>query len=127
MDPQQDHQWTPERQIGYPLILEVAPSPDGRQVLYVVREPLMTEDRSEFVSHLYLAGADGGDPVQLTFGEHRNSTPRWSPDGLNIAFLSTRSGKANLYAMRAAGGEAWPLTKYDKTDISTLRWSPDGT
>ena len=61
------YQWTPERQIGYPSILEVAPSPGGRRVLYVVREPLLTEERSEFISHLYLQEVDGGEPLQLTF------------------------------------------------------------
>lgn len=121
------YQWTAERQIGYPLILEVAPSPDGRQILHVVREPLMTEERSEFISHLYLAAADGGEPVQLTFGAHKNSGPRWSPDCRFIAFLSTRSGKANLFVMRASGGEAWALTAYEKTVITAVHWSPDGT
>ena len=78
----------------------MAPAPDGRRTLYVVREPLLRGDRSEFVSHLYLAAGDD-DPVQLTFGDHRNTTPRWSPDGRHIAFLSTRDGRANVYCLRA--------------------------
>ena len=118
--------WAIERRIGYPAIQEVALSPDGRRALYVVREPLMTDDRSEFISHLYLASEDGAEPIQLTFGEQANSGPRWSSDGQYIAFLSKRSGKANVYAMRASGGEAWALTGYDKTDVVRLRWSPDG-
>lgn len=118
--------WDVERRIAYPMIQEVAPSPDGRHVAYVVREPLLTDEKSEFISHLYLAMADGGAPTQLTFGESGNSSPRWSPDGQYLAFISRRSGKANVYALRVGGGEAWALTRYDKTDVQDLRWSPDG-
>ena len=127
MDSSPSYQWTPERQIGYPQILEVAPAPDGHTVAYVVREPLLTEERSEFISHLYLARLDGSEPVQLTFGPHSNSKPCWSPDGRVIAFLSMRAGKANLWAMRPSGGEAWALTQFEKSAISTLKWSPNGT
>src|SRR5262245_51337106 len=118
--------WAIERQIAYPLIQEAQPSPDGRHVLYVVREPLMSDEKSEFISHLYLVSADGGGPAQLTFGEHRNRCPRWSPDGQYIAFLSNRSKKDNLYVMSASHGEAWALTRYEKTDVMTLKWAPDG-
>src|SRR5512146_2437213 len=118
--------WDVEHRIAYPLIQEVAPSPDGRHVAYVVREPLLTDEKSEFISHLYLASADGGAPTQLTFGESANSAPRWSPDGQYLAFISKRSGKANVHAMRLAGGEAWALTRYEKTDVQDLRWAPDG-
>ena len=122
------YRWTPERYVTYPRIQEVVASPDGRAVLCVVREPLLSEERSEYLSHLYLATADGdGTLQQLTFGEHRNTNPQWSPDGVFIAFVSTRSGTANLYAMRAAGGEAWALTGEDKTGVSSPKWSPDGS
>ncbi len=120
------YRWMAEKQVHYPLITEVMPSPDGRRVVYAVREPLMTDEKSEFLTHLYLASADGGDPLQLTFGEYSNRGAQWSPDGRYIAFLSTRDGKSNVYVMRADGGEAWALTRYEKTDVSALKWSPDG-
>jgi hypothetical protein len=46
------YQWSVEQQVGYPLIAELAIAPDGRQVIYVAREPLMTDDRSEFIGQL---------------------------------------------------------------------------
>jgi dipeptidyl aminopeptidase/acylaminoacyl peptidase len=119
--------WPVEPRLAYPVIPEVAPSPDGRQVAYTVREPLLTDEKSEFLIHLYLATRDGGEPVQLTYGDSSDSNPAWSPDGRYLAFLSTRSGKRNIYVLRADGGEAWPLTRYDKTDVAGLRWSPEGT
>lgn len=122
----QSLQWTIERRISYPSIEDVVPSPDGTRVAYVVREPLLTDERSEFIHQIYLA-APGDEPVQLTFGEHRGFCPRWSPDGRFIAFISNRTGHANVYVLRVDGGEAWALTKDEKTDVSSLKWSPDGT
>lgn len=119
-------QWTTERQIYYPMITELALSPDGGRVVYAVREPLMTDDKSEYITHLYLVSTGDGEPVQLTFGSHSERCPRWSPDGRHLAFLSNRAGKDNLYSMRADGGEAWPLTAYEKTGIKTVEWAPDG-
>ncbi|MCD6291419.1 MAG: S9 family peptidase [Anaerolineae bacterium] len=119
--------WKIEKQIYYPSITEVAPSPDGRWVVYAVKEPLMTDERSEFLTHLYLASADGDEHFQLTFGEYSDRGAQWSPDGRYIAFLSTRNKeKANIYIMRVNGGEAWALTCYEKTNVAALKWSPDG-
>ncbi len=128
MSEENAYQWTIERLIHYPLITEVAPSPDGHRLVFTVREPLLTDEKSEFITHLYLADVEDGETIQLTFGEHSNHGAQWSPDGQYIAFLSTRGdkGKANIYVMRANGGEAWALTKYEKTDVAALKWSPDG-
>lgn len=118
--------WTIERQIHYPLIGEVAIAPDGNRAIYVPREPLMTDERSEFITQLYLA-ADGQEPRQLTFGEQSSYSPRWSPDGRYIAFVSRRSGRANLFVMHADGGEAWALTRFEKSDVTSPQWSRDGS
>ncbi|HEY8743284.1 MAG TPA: S9 family peptidase, partial [Chloroflexota bacterium] len=119
--------WPLEPRLAYPVVTEVAPAPDGRHVAYAVREPLLTVEKSEFLTHLYLAARDGGEPVQLTYGDSSDSNPAWSPDGRYLAFLSKRSGKGNIYVLHRDGGEAWPLTRYEKTDVTGLRWSPDGT
>jgi dipeptidyl aminopeptidase/acylaminoacyl peptidase len=119
-----DH-WSIERRIGYPAISDVALSPISESVVYVVSEPRLTDDKSEFVTHVYVA-TEGSEPRQLTFGEASDSAPRWSPDGRSIAFLSRRSGRANVYVMAADGGEAWPLTRFATTDVTALKWAPDG-
>ena len=118
--------WTPERLIRYLATLETDVSPDGARVAYTVREPVLTDEESKFVTHLYLAEMDGGEPLRLTYGQTSNAMPRWSPDGRYIAFLSDRAeGERNIHVMRVDGGEAWPVTAFER-DIARFSWSPDG-
>jgi dipeptidyl aminopeptidase/acylaminoacyl peptidase len=122
-----EYAWTPERLIRYPLIVDLDISADGTQIVYAMREPVLTEDESRFVNHLYRVPSAGGEPLRLTYGPASQSAPRWSPDGRHIAFLSDRlGGKMNLYVLRADGGEAWPLTDVEK-DVQAFAWSQDGS
>jgi dipeptidyl aminopeptidase/acylaminoacyl peptidase len=117
--------WTPADMIRVKLIPSVQVSPDGRRVAYVVRDPVLAGAKSEFVSHIHLANADGSDAFQLTQGEKSCDNPQWSPDGDWIAFTSSRSGKNNLWRIRVRGGEAEQLTDL-KTGVGTFKWAPDG-
>ena len=54
-------------------------SPDGTQVLYVVSVPEVENDKHN--SDVWLVSADGGEPLQLTYGADAETSPRWSPDG----------------------------------------------
>src|SRR6202045_2323427 len=61
-------------------------SPDGKRIAYVRRfaDP-MTDKR---YSNLWVINADGTDQRPLSSGNHSCTSPRWSPDGTRIAFLS---------------------------------------
>ncbi|MDQ3249716.1 MAG: S9 family peptidase [Chloroflexota bacterium] len=124
-----DYRWKPEQIIHYPLIDHVHLAPDGKRVLFTVRTAYQTDEASEFRNQVMLASTDGEPVIQLTVGEAASS-PRWSPDNRHIAFLRKGThGKIGLWLMRAAGGEAWPLTGVAndiRNDITTFRWSPDG-
>jgi dipeptidyl aminopeptidase/acylaminoacyl peptidase len=118
--------WTPELMMKVRPVGPVRVSPDGRRVAYVVTDAVMTADKSEYVSQIYAADADGSNPVQLTFGEKSSTNPQWSPDGQWLAFTSTRKeNKSNLYLLRMAGGEAEALTDV-KSGVTAFDWSPDG-
>jgi dipeptidyl aminopeptidase/acylaminoacyl peptidase len=124
--------WTPEFAFKVKRVTAVRPSPDGRRVAFVVGTAVMEGEKSEWLSQIWVADADGGTPRQLTRGEKSSTAPDWSPDGQWIAFVSARGkdkdgkdARANLWRIRVDGGEAEPLTS-EKGGASSPRWSPDG-
>ena len=99
-------------------------SPDGKWIAYVVKQTNTL--RTGYETHLYMVATDGGQPIQLTRGG-KESTPRWSPDGAHLAFVSARDERPQIYIMPMAhAGEPRPLTKHE-TGATNPAWSPDGT
>jgi len=103
-------------------LAEAELSPDGKWVAYTVATPDMEANRN--ATNLWMAPAAGGDAIQLT-RTGKDSSPKWSPDGKTIAFLSARSGDSQVYVLSMDGGEAHPLTKIS-TGVDVVKWSPDG-
>ncbi len=118
--------WTPEMQIKVKNLGPSRVSPDGKKVAYTVVHEVMTTDKSEYVSQIYLADTDGGNNLQITFADKSSTNPKWSPDGSAIAFTSIRKdNKSNLYVLRLAGGEAEQITEV-KSGVGDFEWTPDG-
>jgi dipeptidyl aminopeptidase/acylaminoacyl peptidase len=111
--------------IDLPSIRGPRLSPDGDQLLYVRSEADWTENRA--IGHIWRSDIEGGEAMQLTYGERGESSPLWSPDGSHIAFLTRRGDDEHeqIYLMRTAGGEAWRLTDHP-TGVGSIEWSPDG-
>jgi dipeptidyl aminopeptidase/acylaminoacyl peptidase len=103
-------------------VAEAELSPDGKWVAYTVAIPDMDANRN--ATNLWMAPIAGGDAIQLT-RTGKDSSPKWSPDGKTIAFLSARSGDSQVYVLSMEGGEAHPLTKIS-TGADIVKWSPDG-
>ncbi len=120
-----DDRWTPALSMRYHQVSGVAISPDGAQVAYVVREPLMEGEKSEYLSHIWVASADGSRNVRFTRGEHSAGSPAFSPDGLWLAFSTARSDKNQIWVIPMAGGEARQVTDA-KAGVGQFRWSPAG-
>ncbi len=123
--PQDGGGWTVDEHMKLRNVGAVRPSPDGKRVAFTVTDLVTTGEKSENLSQVWVANADGTAATQYTFGEKSSSNPIWSPDSQWIAFSSSRSGKNNLWLLRVAGGEAEQLTDV-KTSVSGTQWSPDG-
>ena len=113
---------TPEASLNLRSISDLQFSPDGSRVAFVVMEPPKGERRAR---HIWMYEAKSGAVRQITFSAKDESSPRWSPDGKQLAFLSNRDDQQQIYVMRMDGGEAAALTK-GKRNVHSFAWSPDG-
>src|SRR6266850_616213 len=98
-------------------------SPDGKKIVYVRRfaDP-MTDKR---YSNLWVINSDGSDHRPLTTGNRSDASPRWSPDGTRIAYLSDADGKQQLYVRWMDTGQTARITNLDQAP-DAIAWSPDG-
>lgn len=117
--------WTVDDIMKTRAVGAVQPSPDNTRVVFTVMRAVMDGEKSENLTHLWMAKADGSGAMQFTHGDKSCTNPVWSPDGGWIAFTSTRSGKSNVWLIPAAGGEAEQLTDVT-SGVTAVRWSPDG-
>ncbi|GHO44181.1 alpha/beta hydrolase family protein [Ktedonospora formicarum] len=110
------------------LLANVQVTPDGKRVAYTLGANYKKEGKS--TNAIWLATTDGEHaPKQFTSGESQESSPRWSPDGKTLAFLSDRAqpGISQLHMIAVDGGEAQALTsKENKRGINQFAWSPSG-
>ena len=100
--------------------------PSGEWVAYTVTTTDI--DADEQVTHVWMTSWDGKRTVQLTSRKDESeSTPRFSPDGRWLAFVSSRGEeppRGQLWLMDRAGGEAVKLPGI-KGSVIDLAWSPD--
>jgi len=131
---------TAEDLLGLTFVSDVRLSPDGSRVAWV--QTRIDREKNEYRSHIYVADTAGGPPAQFTNGPRRDTSPRWSPDGRWLAFLSARPApgregkdkeggdggepRPQIWVIPAGGGEARQLTNL-KHGAGTPVWSPDGT
>src|SRR5438876_6242729 len=122
---------TSETLLELQFIDAIALSPDGSRVVYQVRS--IDPEKDGYESHLWLVPMQGGDPRRITFGEHKNGSAAWSPDGKTIAFVSDRRDKMQqIFRLSLDGGEAERLTDLDgrigaSRGRRTARRSPSAT
>jgi TolB protein len=122
-----------ERLAELGFTFEADPSPDGEMIVYS-----QLEGQSHFQHvELHLADIDGDEDRRLTDNDTGDGSPKWSPDGEQIAFASNRAESARCFAYECAGftTELY-LMDNDGSDVKRLTetlheetdpsWSPDG-
>jgi len=99
-------------------------SPDGAWVAYTVSTSDTAEDRNK--SAVWMASWDGTRNVRLTTSKPGENTPRWSPDGRWLGFLSSREDEhSQLWLLDRQGGEGRKATTLP-SDVDDYVWAPDG-
>ena len=94
-------------------------SPDGRTVAFTIGTVDKSANRT--LTQIYTIPIEGGTPKQITNGTSSSSSPRWSPDGKHIAYVTG----GQIWVMEPDGDDRKQITKIS-TGASGPVWSPDG-
>ena len=125
----QERVLSPELILSIRTITDVQLSPDGSNIVFQIsRTRSETEKPGAAISEIWTMPTKSGEARRFTENDKNDRSPRWSPDGKTIAFLSQR-GDANqyqIYIIRPNGGEAMPLT-HAENSVTAFKWSPDGS
>ncbi|MDA8346975.1 MAG: S9 family peptidase [Thermaerobacter sp.] len=121
-------------------LVDVAVSPDGRKVVYVTEQFRRSKD--EQMHSIWIVDTDGTHPPhRLTRSGTSDSSPRFSPDGTLLAFLSARPDEVEIAEQQvgkdesepknqiwlfdlAHGGEPRQLTRIEE-GVEEFSWGPD--
>jgi dipeptidyl aminopeptidase/acylaminoacyl peptidase len=126
--PARDQLLTIEDIVDLRVVGDVAISPDGRRVAYVLRTPRKASDKPGAMYRvLFVLDTKSGEPRQYTREPGSASAPEWSPDGESIVYIGRREGdaRAQLWRIPADGGEPERLTDVG-TSVRAFAWLDDG-
>lgn len=100
-------------------------SPDGKTLAFSLRETDLAANKGvRSIWRLSLQGKDA-QPERLSAKGSNSDTPRWSPDGKTLYFLSSRSGSTQIWRLDAGLGEARQVSDLP-LDVNNFLIAPDG-
>lgn len=115
--------FTPEVLWKFGLLSEPQLSPNGQQVVYVVKHTNLAQNKSKSV--LYLAHVAGGEVHPLTSEQHNASNPRWSNDGRSIRFIYDAQKTSQLFEVHVGETTTEPHQISDVEEgIDNFEFSP---
>jgi dipeptidyl aminopeptidase/acylaminoacyl peptidase len=99
-------------------------SPDGTHVVYVRSTINWKENRRD--TELVLVDVRSGVARTITRERIDVSDPRWSPDGLQLAYLASpeRDKPQQIYLLPMNGGDSFKVTDASN-GVMTYSWRPD--
>lgn len=101
----------------------VSLSPDETKITYTVER--MDKKENKYFTNLFVYDTESKQEKQFTHGNNNDGAAVWSPDGQQIAFVSTRDKKTGIYLMPSAGGAERQIIQLEGS-IGNLQWTPDG-
>jgi dipeptidyl aminopeptidase/acylaminoacyl peptidase len=145
-----DYDWSPDGDSlvftrGDPYVFHPAPGapqpaggskPDRDTVPFVITRTQIQRDGEGFLdnrnTHLYVVAARGGEARRITSGAYDDDSPRWSPRGVLIAFVSNRNATdpdatddTDIYVVSPQGGAPRKLAGNPGPDVAPS-WSRSG-
>ena len=100
-------------------------SPDGKTVVFTVRETDLAANRGRSDLWALDLATKGAQPRRLTSNPDNDSDAQWSGDGRFIYFVSSRGGSSQVWRLSNAGGEAEQVTRLP-LDVGSFKLSPNG-
>ena len=97
----------------------------GRAPCFMKDGRLLFHSQEEF-NQICIANSDGSNIIKLTNNTAKDWSPKISPDGKQIAFISNRDGNQEVYIMNIDGSDQKRLTHNTFTDWDAC-WSADGS
>jgi tricorn protease len=111
------------------LVLFVAAPATADEPIRLANHPALSPDGATLVfdwnGDVWSVPVNGGEAKQLTQHPARDREPKFSPDGKEIAFVSDRTGSAQVFVMPAKGGAPRQRT-FHTAGYSLQEWCPDG-
>ena len=92
-------------------------SPDKTKILFTVHQDFLEQGKGN--TEIYCINRDGTGLRQITNNPANDDSPRWSPDGKSILFVSTRSKSPQAWLLPVDGGEPRQLTRRSPAACAT--------
>ena len=119
----QDHRFTIDDLLKVRRVSDPQVAPKGDLVAFTITDVDRVANKG--TTQIYVVPLSGGETRQLTNDEHSSASPRWSPDGEKLAFVSARDGEDQIWTIDVSSGALKKITSIS-TGAGDPVWSPDG-